>query len=155
MEGKPAEIGSLFAAILYKSNDADLMLFDDDARYQTLNPMDSTLTLAQSIHNQNAGTNFHSIFKRADKKYSRIIILSDMQGWIGNHTPVNTFNEYKSRTGASPFIFSFDLQGYGDMQFPESGVACLAGFSEKIFDIMKLVETDKQALIHKIESIEL
>ena len=41
------------------------------------------------------------------------------------------------------------------MQFPEQSVYCLAGFSEKIFDIMKLLETDKHALINKINSIKI
>ena len=41
------------------------------------------------------------------------------------------------------------------MQFPEQNVYCLAGFSEKVFDIMKLLEEDRQALIHRIESVVL
>jgi hypothetical protein len=39
--------------------------------------------------------------------------------------------------------------------FPEKNVYCLAGFSEKVFDIIKLLETDKDALINEIEKIEL
>ena len=155
MAGKPATIGALFAAVLYKSNNADLMVFSDDARYITLNPVDSTLTLAKSIRFTSGGTNFHAIFEHANKSYDRIFILSDMQGWIGNITPVKNFNAYKQRTGANPFIYSFDLQGYGTMQFPQDHVYALAGFSEKIFDIIKLLETDKEALMHEIEKIEL
>ncbi len=155
MEGKPAEIGSLFAAILVKTNKADFMTFDDDARYQTLNPMDSTITLAKSIKFEWGGTNLHSIFEVANRKYDRIIILSDMQGWIGYYNPTRSFHEYKRRTGANPIIYSFDLQGYGTLQFPERNVYAIAGFSEKVFDIMKLLESDKQALIKKIEEIKL
>jgi len=155
MMGRPAEIGSLFASVLYKTNNADLMVFSDEARYKTLNPLDSALTIAKSIQFATGGTNFHSIFETADKKYDRIIILSDMQGWIGYDNPTKTFTEYKKRTGANPFIYSFDLQGYGDMQFPEKQVFCIAGFSDKIFTVMKLLERDKQALIKEIEKIEL
>jgi hypothetical protein len=32
------------------------------------------------------GTNFQDIFVKANKSYKRIVILSDMQGWIGHHT---------------------------------------------------------------------
>ena len=78
-----------------------------------------------------------------------------MQGWIGDETPAKEYNEWKSRVGANPFIYSFDLQGYGSMQFPEKNVFCLAGFSDKVFDIMKLMETDKNALINEIKKIEL
>lgn len=155
MTGRPAEIGSLFAAILVKANHADFMKFSDYAQYVTLNPLDSTITLADSIKFASGGTNFHSIFQRANKSYDRIIILSDMQGWICHDAPIAEFNNYKSRTDCDPFIYSFDLQGYGSLQFPERNVFCLAGFSEKIFSVMKYLEQDKKALINEIERIEL
>jgi hypothetical protein len=41
------------------------------------------------------------------------------------------------------------------MQFPEQNVFAIAGFSEKIFDIMKLMEVDKKALINTIKQVEL
>jgi hypothetical protein len=156
MEGKPAEIGSLFSAIIAKSSpSSDFMTFSDDASYQTLNPMDSVITMANSINFRCGGTSFHSIFQTANKAYDRIIILSDMQGWMGYYSPVKTFSEYKNKYRCNPAIYSFDLAGYGDMQFPENGVYCLAGFSEKIFDIMKLLETDKNALIKTINNVEI
>jgi 60 kDa SS-A/Ro ribonucleoprotein len=150
----PHIIGSLFSAVLIKSNNADFMIFSDDARYVNVNPMDSTITLANGIRFASGGTNFHSIFQRANKKYDRIIILSDMQGWIGNHTPTKEYQEYKKSTGADPKIYSFDLKSNGSMQFPEQNVFCLAGFSEKVFDVMKLMETDKKALVSEIKKIE-
>lgn len=154
MSGKPAQIGALFAAILVKSNNADLITFDDSARYRNINPMDSTITIAGSIHFHSGGTNFHSIFNTANKKYDRIIILSDMQGWQGYHTPTQSFNDYKARHNANPFIYSFDLNSYGSMQFPEQNVFALAGFSEKVFDIMKVLEQDKKALINEIKKVQ-
>lgn len=155
MSGKPSQIGALFSAVLVKSSNADFMTFDNHAKYQNLNPMDSTITIANSILFRGGGTDFHCIFTTANKKYDRIIILSDMQGWIGYNTPVNEYNEYKKRTGANPFIYSFDLNSHGSMQFPEQNVFCLAGFSEKVFDIMKLLEQDKKALVNTIKSIQL
>lgn len=155
MTGKPAEIGSLFASVLIKSNNADFMVFSDNAKYRNVNPMDSTITIANSIRFASGGTNFHSIFQTANKKYDRIVILSDMQGWIGQNTPTADYNRYKATTGANPFIYSFDLEGYGSLQFPEQNVFAIAGFSEKIFDTIKLMETDKKALINEIKKIEL
>ncbi len=155
MTGKPAQIGSLFAAVLVKANDVDLLLFNDRAWYKTINPMDSTLTIASTLRVAEGGTNFHIIFKTANKAYDRIIILSDMQAWIGGYAPTAAFQEYKRRLSAKPVVYSFDLAGYGTLQFPEKDVYCLAGFSEKVFDIMKLLEQDKHALIRDIERIEL
>ena len=153
MSGRPAEIGALFAAILAKSNNADVLMFDTNATYKEYNPMDSVLTTAKKFKFNGGGTDFDSIFIGANKKYDRIVILSDMQSWSSYHTPKESFKEYKKKYGADPKIYSFDLQGYGTLQFPENNVYAITGFSEKVFDIMKLLETDRQALIHEIESI--
>jgi hypothetical protein len=157
MEGQPLEIGALFAAVLYKANDADLILFSNDAEYYNPNPLDTTLSLAQQIRSraEAAGTNFHAIFQRASKPYTRIIILSDMQAWIGFDTPKTSFTEYKQKTNSDPYIYSFDLQGNGNLQFPERNIYALAGFSEKIFDVMPLLEQNRTALIKKIEAIKI
>ncbi len=149
----PHVIGSLFSAVLIKSNNADFMVFSDNAQYRNVNPMDSTITISNSIRFASGGTNFLSIFQTANKKYDRVVILSDMQGWMGGNTPVASFNAYKTKTGANPFIYSFDLNNYGSMQFPETNVFCLAGFSDKVFDIMSLMEQDKSALINTIKKV--
>lgn len=150
-----AEVGSLFAATLVKAIDADFMSFSDDAKYQTLNTADSTLSIAKSIHFASGGTNFHAIFHTANRPYDRIIILSDMQGWVGHAAPTSTFEEYKKRLGCSPKIFSFDLCGHGTTQFPAANIFCLAGFSDKVFEIMSQLEEDRNALVGKIEAITL
>jgi len=153
MEGRPAQIGSIFSAVLGKTNDADMILFSDDASYHNFNPADSAMTIAKGIHFASGGTNFHSIFETANKAYDRIIILSDMQGWEGYDAPTKTFAEYKKRVGANPKIYSFDLAGHGTLQFPEKNVFCLAGFSDKTLDILKLLEQDREALVHDIEQV--
>ena len=157
MSGKPMKIGSLFAAVLYKSNDADVMLFSDKARYQNMNTDDATLSLAQRLEGKAnwGGTNFHGIFETARESYERIVILSDMQAWIGYHTPRESFAEYVNRHGLRPKIYSFDLAGYGTLQFPEKDVYTMAGFSDKTMDMMRFLEEDKTALIREIENINL
>jgi hypothetical protein len=157
MIGRPMKIGSLFASVLYKTNAADLMLFGDDARFESFNVDDATLSIAQRIEEkaQWSGTNFHSIFQRANRAYARIVILSDMQAWLGNHTPRESFDRYAKKVGQRPRIFTFDLAGYGTLQFPERDVYALAGFSDKALETMKFLEEDKHALIREIESINL
>lgn len=157
MMGRPIKIGSLFASVLAKANDADVMLFSDDAKYVALNKRDSTLTLARWLESQcaSAGTNFHSIFQRANRAYDRVIILSDMQGWIGGHAPTATFAQWKAKHSANPKVFSFDLNGYGTLQFPERGVFALAGWSDKALETLQFLDSDKDALINEIEKIQL
>ncbi len=155
MSGKPSEIASLFGAILAKVNNCDVMTFSTSAQYKQYNPMDSVLTIRGSFRYSGGGTNFRSIFEKANKKYDRVIILSDMQGWMGYETPTRQFAEYKKRHNANPFVYSWDLAGYGTLQFPEQNVFALAGFSEKVFDIMKMMELDKKALYNEIKAIQL
>ena len=154
------EIANLFGAILFKVNDADLITFSDNAMYHKLNQRDTLLSIMNGIDYRMGGTNFNSIFPIMNKKYDRVIILSDMQGWVRksywqNSHPGETLAKYKRKFDVDPIIYSFDLRGYGDIQFPEQNVYCLAGFSDKVFDVMKLLETDRQAFINEIEKIQL
>lgn len=156
---KMSELGGLFGIVLGKAVNGDIMEFGDNARYIPYNLTSHSMDFAADFHNKNKvghGTNFHSIFQKADKKYDRILIFSDMQGWAGGyHTPDADLKSYNQKFNANPFIYSFDLSGYGSMQFTEGRVFTLAGFSDKIFLIMKALETDKKALINEIKKIEL
>lgn len=160
MEGKEAEISSMLAAILLKSNDADLVTFDDTANFKNYSTKGDVLTIMNSILENftGGGTNFESIFKLIGSNYyDRIIILSDMQAWGGSEVGLvkTALKQYKKNSGADPYIYSYDLAGYGTLSFPENKVYALAGFNPKIFDIMSVLEQDKQALINTIEKVEL
>lgn len=156
MSGKPSRIASLFAAVLLKTNDCDLMTFDDYAKYKNVNPNDSLLTIQSQLHFCGGGTNFSSVFERAVVKYDRIIILSDMQSWKGYYSPKGAYLEYKQKFGIeSCKVYSIDLAGYGTLMLPEKDVYCLAGFSEKIFDLMALMEQGMDALHQKVSEISL
>ncbi len=158
MDGRPMAIGSLFAAVLMKANaQAELLVFSYDAEMVPVNRRDSTLTLAKAIAARapGGGTNFHAIFQTARAAYDRIILLSDMQGWMGHDAPVASFKAYRNRTAADPKVFSFDLNGYGTLQFPERNIYCLAGFSDKTLQTMKFLEEDQHALMREIEAIAL
>ncbi len=150
------EAGAAFGIILAKRSNADIMEFGDRSRYVPYDLDQSVLNFASEFGRNNQvghGTNFHSIFETAKKAYDRIVIFSDMQGWIGYHTPEMSAKEYRKRTGASPFIYSFDLRGLGTMQFPESKVFALAGFSGEIFNVMSKLEADKDALANEIKAV--
>jgi hypothetical protein len=164
MHGRPAEIATLFAAMLYKKNPkADLLLFDMLPYPVTPNPEDSVLSIAKSMPFSGGGTDFNIIFDYPQKAYDRIIILSDMQAWAdsgiygwqrGNGNPKAALAAYKDRTNANPVIYSFDLAGYGTLAFPEKSVFSLTGFSDKIFDLMKALESGK-TIADVIDQVEL
>lgn len=155
MAGRPQTIGSLFAATMVKAIGADLMLFSDDARYLSLNRHDTTLTVAKSIPFISGGTNFNAIFQRANRAYDRVVVLSDMQGWVGGGAPVEAFAAYQSKYDVAPRVYSFDLKGNGTLQFPQERVYCMAGWSDRVFEIMEKLDRDPEAMVHEVEAISL
>lgn len=166
MQGPTIEKAVLFGAMLVKSSMADVMLWDTDTYPLNCNPADSVISIAQQIARtaRFGGTDISVPFREATRAYDRIVILTDEQSWghsaygyYGNSgtTGPQALEAYRKRTGANPMTYNWDLAGYGSLQFPENHVATLAGWSDKVFDIMKLVETDKKALVHTIEAVEI
>lgn len=153
-----AKVGGLFAAVLWKSNPgSDLMVFGSHATYAPFAWNDQSLfNVATALANADqGGTNFHNIFSTANKAYRRIIIISDMQAWEEYRTPAVAVKSYETNYSCKPDIYSLDLCGYGSLQFPEKKVYAMAGFSDKIFDVMKMLETDRMALVNKIKEINI
>jgi hypothetical protein len=151
-------IGALFAAVLYKSNNADYMEFADRAAIRTLNSDDTLSSISENMQTRGdvgGGTDFTCIFPALKKAYDRIIILSDMQGWVNGGEPSQQLKEYKLKFKCDPKIYSFDLQGYGTLMFPERNVFAVAGFSEKVFDFMAKVEVDRNAMVNEIRKVEI
>lgn len=165
MNGRPEKIARMFGSILYKACNSDLLVFDNNAQYVPLNPADSVFGVMDRIPFRGGGTNFHSIFDTAQHAYDRIIILSDMQGWMdrtnygwgygsSNSNPKGALADYRKRTNSDPIIYSFDLQGYGQLEFAEQNVVALSGWSDKIFNLLEVLEKGVKALEEKIMSIE-
>ena len=157
----PLDRAILLAAAFVKRNDCDVMLFSDDAWYVQVDRAASLDAARQRIWAavRPSGTRFTAIFDKATKPYDRVIILSDMQAWLpdwcGSTTPTPALERYRRRTGCDPKVFCLDLAGYGTAQFPARRVCQLAGFSDKVFDLMAALESDLDALIETIEAVEL
>ncbi|HUW10640.1 MAG TPA: TROVE domain-containing protein, partial [Anaerolineae bacterium] len=117
---RPAlELAVLFAAIMVKANrDCDLMLFSHTARYRTVEVRGSVASIASGIVKNTVaqGTNFNAPFEVANRAYDRIIMLSDMQGWMGEQ-PSGAYGQYCARHGVRPKVFGWDLRGLGTSQF--------------------------------------
>ena len=152
---------AMFAAALFKASpqnkesQVEIITFGNNAKYRrNLNPRDSLLSLTFALIENQGGTSYEAIFKKAAEEkqaYDRIIILSDSQSWLG-HTGQVALRNYRQATGANPSIYAIDLVSYGNLQFPEEKCAAIAGFSEKIFDLMALLEDDRNALLNRIEA---
>jgi len=152
------EAGAIFGMIVAKRSNADILEFGTTARYIKYSLREDVMCFGAGFAGRNRvghGTNFHAIFQTAKKAYDRIIIFSDMQAWINYKEPSSAVRQYMKRTGADPFIYAFDLRGYGSNQFSDGKLFQLAGFSDKVFDTMSLLETDPRALVNQISKVEL
>jgi hypothetical protein len=153
-----SEIASLFAGAMFKKQqDADVMLFDGRAEYMDLNPDDTLATICARIWDRTRGgtTDFRLPFQYAKKAYDRIVILSDMQGWVGYNTPDSAHRAYKTKFNCNPRIYVFDVTGLGTMQFPEDKVCVMAGWSDSVLKLMQNLEADPQALVEEISKVVL
>lgn len=164
------KIASQLAAVLYRANDAALCIFDDSAKWLKTNARESLISLQKTILlncDRNGGTSFHSVFdlaltefKQTGEAFDRIIFISDEQHWAqaahGNpQTVATTYRRFCKAVKSRPAIYMIDTQGLGTMQFPEDKVYAVAGFSEKLFELMGQLEQDRSALVNAIEAVEL
>lgn len=157
MRGQPTKIGGLFAAVLAKANNADVVLFGDTAQYVEFKLRDSIFSIAESFSRVVlGGTKYQKFFELMSQKYDRLIILSDGEAWGQYESSQTYFNQYKTKYGANPFLYNFDLAGHPTVQFKGNKVIALAGFSEKIFNLMSMAEEDVNVLTNTIKnSVEL
>lgn len=155
MSGEPAKIAAPFAVALVRKLGADLVVWASSAKYLNLEPECSIFggmaTIAADNGKVGHGTDLHTAISSLKAPYDRIILLSDMQAWIGRGSP--SLKAYSTKFGVTPKVFSFDVTGYGTLQFPEKDVYAIAGISDKTFEIMARLEEDRESMIHAIESV--
>ncbi len=148
---------SVFTGILHNLGDTDIITFAERARLRTFFPSDGVMRVTNTLlADFNAGgTNFNSAFSVVkDRGYSRIIFLSDMQGWMERTAPLQELRMWCA-AGNRPWIHSIDLAGYGTTKFPADRICLLAGMSEKVLEMIPLLEEDRGALIKKIEGLNI
>jgi hypothetical protein len=117
--------------------------------------------VSQALQNANSvgwGTNLESVFSTANAAYERIVIFSDMQVWHGNSVKGRT--RYENAFGCKTWVHAFDLAGHGTSQLPVSETrksrnTMLAGFSEKVLEMLASVEQNPEILIDAIDEVSL
>lgn len=153
---QPAVFGGIFVAALARANaDCDVMLFSEDAKMMQM-PTGVPLLAALFGYTgalRGCGTNYAAPFQAARRKYDRIIVLSDAQGWRDD--PELALAHYEQRTGARPRVYSWDLVGSSTQQLRGKRATPIAGISDKVFDLLKLAETDPKAMVSAIEAVTL
>lgn len=168
-----ADIANLFAALYWSRCDNTLIgLFGDRLVMPTLDRSKGVFENYKTISKQGgtcgpgteAGifTMFEQLIKEK-RKVARIVIFSDMQigtgcSWFDTKgrrgADFNKLYETYLKINPDVKVYSVDLRGYGTTVF-KGNVFKIAGWSEKIFNIMEMLEQNPNALVTEINKIEL
>lgn len=104
------------------------------------------------------GTNMYAPFKKMISdgvKADRVIVISDNECNLGGRNgsyPVQVIAEkYREVSGMNTWVHAIDLQGYGTQQFHGNRTNIIAGWSEKVFDFIRIAEQGEGTLEKEIE----
>lgn len=139
---------ALIAATLVKGINADAYQFANRCVSVNYNPLDSVNTIKNGFLSQKGraggGTYFDSIFPTLGGKYDRVFVISDEQG--------ATKLERSAYKGVH--VYSINLCGYGTTMFKPGGtVYSIFGYGSDIYELVKQVEINPNALIDEINKI--
>jgi hypothetical protein len=124
---------------------------------------ENLLETATAISTANVGhsTNAYLILDYLIKNkilVNRVMYFTDTQcyGSYGNQSMNSLWNTYtafvQKETGEKPYIYEVNLNGYGTSNFDrQNNVAKIAGWSDKIFDLMSSFESDPRGAVAKIK----
>ncbi len=92
-----------------------------------------------------------------DIKVERIMLFTDCQMWdsYGDRQFASTFIKYQ-RKFPDVKLYLFDLSGYGNIIVPQDtkNVCLVAGWSDRVFDFIKMFEGTGTNAIDKIKAIK-
>ena len=92
------------------------------------------------------------------KVVDKVMLFTDAQMWDStnsNHTFAKSWNQYK-QMAPNAKLYLFDLAGYGKqpIDVQRNDVYLIAGWSDKVFDVLHALE-DKSNALNYINRIEL
>lgn len=154
-------VASILAALIVATgDDCDAELFSYGVRHVLLSKRNPILTNVELMgYADNGWTDMGAPFKElldGDKDYDRIIVLSDNEvNYYPNETTIQQYaNEYRKKVGHDVWVHAWDLAGYGTQQFIGKHTNIMGGWSEKLIEIIPLVENGLDSFIEQIRSVE-
>lgn len=130
--------------------------FDTNIRKHSLSSRNGILYTAMHCSNPGYSTNMGLVFEKMIRDHvnaDRVIILSDNQCNSGYNGAVQGLADaYRKKTGNDIWVHAIDLQGYGTQQFHGAKTNMIAGWSEKVFDFIRLAEQGEGNLEKTIEN---
>ena len=158
----PIEKAALIAATFAKGIYGDVYQFASWAKQITgWNPNDSVNTLKKNFMSHMGecqhGTDFGSCFKlfeQTNKRYDRVIIISDEQD--GYNNVESNFKSYCQKFG-TPYVYIINVCGYANTSPIKGGqkVFRLYGYNQDLYDKITQMEINPAVLIDEINKIEI
>lgn len=152
------DVASLMGAMSTRLAQGDYVVggFGETYRDIAISRHDSVLTNADKIrqtqvgHSTNAWLSLQALRKRK-QVFERVLVFSDMQCYDshwGGHSLAEEWQRYRREINPKAVLYSVDLAGYGRLQFPEneSGVVQLAGWSDRLLDLISAFENGQNAV---------
>lgn len=95
----------------------------------------------------------------SNTKVDKVMMFTDCQMWDSygmGSTMKKSWAKYKSDVNPNAKMYLFDLAGYGNtpLSIHSEGVYCIAGWSDKVFDVLHAIDEGSSAL-QMIKSIDL
>ncbi|WP_400190461.1 TROVE domain-containing protein [Hymenobacter sp. B81] len=130
-------------------------------------PQDRVLGNVQELYRREGevgySTNGHLVVQdliRHNERVDKVMIFTDCQLWNSTgdgHDLAQAWRQYRRTVAPRARLYLFDLAGHGhaplDVREPD-GVALIAGWSDKVFDVLQALENGGSALT-EIETIDL
>lgn len=161
------EVGFSLGAILHKMYpDVTVYSFGHETRIIPMLKKDSMLTFIEKCCNVDVGhsTNAHlPVLDALNRRefYDRIIVVSDMQVWndgiYGHRGTLNyAISNYRENINKDVKVIVIDVAGYGTtpVRINEKNVLLLAGWSDRIFNVIKSWEESAEDALDLIAQYE-
>jgi len=154
------DVAATLGAVANKVFDEPLVYgFACDGRRINILPDDTVMSNIKKILKVDVGysTNAYLLIRDmiiAKIKCDRIILISDMQcydSYAGEESFAKYFKEYKWKVNRDVKLYSLDLTGYGTLQTPADDTVLIAGWTEKLFAIIGMMEANKTDMCGAIE----
>jgi len=160
------EVASLLGAMVFKkTSDAVVMAFADHVQIVNLLKSNSVLANMEILDRVNVGggTSGYLIPQYMNQhklNIDNLIVFTDCEMYDGSGYG-NSFSgevqKYRGNINAKTKIFIFNIAGYGTMQMPkeDKNAYNIYGFSEKMFEVVQKLKTDRKALVNAIKKVEI
>ncbi|MCL1795128.1 MAG: TROVE domain-containing protein [Oscillospiraceae bacterium] len=156
-----AEIGLTLGVVAARiCEESIFMTFDTKLYTPAVSTKGGILSQVRSIPAQGGGTDMELPFRHLSEqkiKVDRTIILSDNQcNYPYNGKTIQFYaDEYKKNINSDVWVHSIDLLGYGTQQFAGPKTNIISGWAEKLLEFIALAESGLDALVKRIENVNL